>query len=79
MVEKFLARWRPPSHFEEGARPLTEDEVARSITCGPDPEVHAPSRKYVEAGYDEIFVAQVGDDQRGFLDFYSKELRPILA
>ena len=69
-----------PSHFEEGARLVTEDEVARSITCGPDPEVHAEAIvKYVEAGYDEIFVAQVGDDQRGFLDFYSKELRPILA
>ena len=34
--------------------------------------------RYVEAGFDEIFVAQVGDDQRGFLEFWSEELRPTL-
>ena len=68
-----------PAHFEAGAQLVTEDEVARSITCGPDPAVHAEAiRAYAEAGYDEVFIAQVGDDQEGFLDFFAKELRPLL-
>lgn len=68
-----------PSHFEEGSRLVSEDDLVESITCGPDPGVHAEAiSKYVEAGYDEIYIAQVGEDQHGFLDFFSKELRPIL-
>lgn len=68
-----------PAHFEAGAEIVTEDDVARSISCGPDPDVHAKTiMKYVDAGYDEIFIAQVGDDQLGFLDFFRKELRPLL-
>ena len=62
-----------PAHFEAGAQLVTEDAVAKSIPCGPDPSRHAEViRKYVDAGYDEIFIAQVGDDQRGFLEFFSK-------
>jgi G6PDH family F420-dependent oxidoreductase len=68
-----------PSHFEAGAQLVTEDDVATSISCGPEPEAHAEAiTKYVDAGYDEIFIAQVGGDQHGFLDFFAKELRPIL-
>ena len=68
-----------PAHFEAGSQLVTEDDVARSIPCGPDPAVHAPQvRAYADAGDDEIFIAQVGDDQEGFLDFFAKELRPLL-
>jgi len=69
-----------PSHFEAASQLVTEEDVASSIPCGPDPEVHAQAiSKYVEAGYDEIFISQIGDDQRGFLDFFASELRPILG
>jgi G6PDH family F420-dependent oxidoreductase len=68
-----------PAHFEMASELVTEDKVAESISCGPDPDVHAAAiRKYVDAGYDEVFIAQVGDDQRGFLDFFHRELRPRL-
>lgn len=68
-----------PAHFEAGAQLVTEDDVAKSISCGPDPLEHLDAiRRYVAAGYDEIFIAQVGSDQRGFLDFFQKELRPLL-
>lgn len=68
-----------PVHFEAASENVTEDQVAESISCGPDPEVHAAAiRTYVDAGYDEVYIAQVGDDQRSFLDFYHRELRPRL-
>ncbi|HEY3941673.1 MAG TPA: TIGR03557 family F420-dependent LLM class oxidoreductase [Acidimicrobiales bacterium] len=68
-----------PAHFEAGSQLVTEDMVAETIPCGPDPERHLDAiRPYVDAGYDEIFVAQVGEDQRGFLDFWHRQLRPLL-
>lgn len=68
-----------PAHFEAGAELVTEDQMAESISSGPDPDAHVEAiRPYVEAGFDEVFIAQVGPDQQGFLEFYDQELRPRL-
>ncbi len=71
---------RTPAHFEQASSLVTEDQVAESIVCGPDPERHvAAIEQYFEAGFDEVYVCQVGDDQEGFFDFYRRELRPRLT
>jgi hypothetical protein len=31
------------------------------------------------AGFDEVYISQVGDDQAGFFDFYQRELLPRLS
>jgi G6PDH family F420-dependent oxidoreductase len=69
-----------PAHFEQASELVTEDKVAEAIACGPDPEVHAAAiRKYLDAGFDQIFINQVGSDQAGFFRFYQEELAPLLA
>jgi G6PDH family F420-dependent oxidoreductase len=69
-----------PAHFQQASSLVTEDQVAESIVCGPDPERHvAAIEEYLEAGFDEVYVSQVGPDQQGFFDFYRSELRPRLA
>ncbi len=35
-------------------------------------------RQYVDAGFERIAVVQVGDDQEGFLRFWTKEVLPRL-
>ena len=66
-----------PAHFEQAAQNVTPDDVAESITCGPDPERHVQAvREYLDAGFDEVYVSQVGPDQQGFLDFYRREVLP---
>ena len=66
-----------PAHFAQAAQLVTEDAVARAVVCGPDPERHAAEiRRYAEAGYDHVYVHQVGPDQEGFLDFYRREVLP---
>jgi coenzyme F420-dependent glucose-6-phosphate dehydrogenase len=66
-----------PSHFEQAAEMVDEDAVAEVVVCGPDPEAHlAGIRKFVEAGYDCVYVHQVGPDQEGFFDFYEREVLP---
>jgi G6PDH family F420-dependent oxidoreductase len=68
-----------PEHFESVAELVTEDQVADSVTCGPDPERHLTAiRKYAKAGYDHICVHQVGKDQKEFFEFYAKEILPEL-
>ncbi|HEX4218874.1 MAG TPA: TIGR03557 family F420-dependent LLM class oxidoreductase [Acidimicrobiales bacterium] len=69
-----------PKHFREAASLVTEGMVADNVTCGPDPERHvAAIAAYLEAGFDEVYVNQIGDDQRGFCEFYRTELSPRLG
>ena len=35
--------------------------------------------KYLDAGYDRIFINQIGPDQEGFFRFFTDELVPALA
>ncbi|MDP9354974.1 MAG: TIGR03557 family F420-dependent LLM class oxidoreductase [Chloroflexota bacterium] len=66
-----------PAHFEQAVQIVTEEQVAESIVCGPDPERHiAKLREYVDAGFDHVYVHQVGPDQEGFLRFYEREVLP---
>jgi coenzyme F420-dependent glucose-6-phosphate dehydrogenase len=69
-----------PAHFEQAAELVTEEMVAEKIACGPDPERHVEFvRRFADAGYDHVFLHQVGPDQEGFLRFYEQELAPRLA
>lgn len=68
-----------PAHFEQAAELVTPDQLAEKIPCGPDPERHlATIRSYLDAGFDEVHLGQIGDDQAGFLDFFTTELAPRL-
>lgn len=69
-----------PSHFEAAASIVTEEMVGDVIACGPDPERHVKAiSEYLDAGFDEVYVNQIGPEQVGFFDFFTKELRPRLG
>jgi G6PDH family F420-dependent oxidoreductase len=64
-----------PSHFEEAAAMVDEDAVAEAVVCGPDPDAHlAGIRRFADAGFDHVYVHQVGPEQDGFMDFYAREI-----
>jgi len=68
-----------PQHFEQASQLVTEEKVAESIVCGPDPEKHiAQIRKYRDAGIECVYVHQVGPDQEGMIRFYAREVMPKL-
>ena len=55
---------------------MSEEMTAGVIVCGPDPERHVRAiSEYLDAGFDEVYINQIGADQQGFFDFYSRELR----
>jgi G6PDH family F420-dependent oxidoreductase len=69
-----------PSHFEQAASIVTEEMVAEKVSCGPDPERHvAAIQKYFDAGFEEVYVNQIGSDWVGFLDFYQREMKSRLG
>jgi G6PDH family F420-dependent oxidoreductase len=68
-----------PATFEQAAK-LVRDEDMQVIPLGPDPEQHLASiREYFDAGYDHVYVHQIGPDQEGFFRFYEQEVLPKLG
>jgi hypothetical protein len=68
-----------PRHFDQATGSVSEDQVAKSVACGPDPKPHIELiRKYRNAGYDQVYVHQIGPDQEGFFNFYRQEVIPRL-
>lgn len=69
-----------PRHFEQISTLVTEQMVADSVACGDDVEDHVRTlQAYVDAGFDSVFVSQIGPDQRGFFDFYRTKVLPQLT
>ena len=69
-----------PKHFEQLAQMVTEEQLAESIPCGPDPApVLEQARAYLDAGFDHVYFHQVGPDQQGFIEFATRELLPELT
>lgn len=68
-----------PEHIEQASTLVGRETVAAAGTFGDDPEEHAAAvRAYAEAGFDEVYVAQIGPDQRQFFDAYRSKVLPAL-
>ena len=69
-----------PAHFEQASELLSEDELAEIVACGPDRERHIEMiGRFSEAGFDHVYIHQIGPDQQGFMDFYAGEVFPRLS
>ncbi|MCW2607141.1 MAG: putative dehydrogenase [Frankiales bacterium] len=69
-----------PQHFEQVSSVVTEDMAVGAVAAvGSRVEDFVEGiRPYVEAGFDEVYVSQIGPDQQGFLRFWQDELAPAL-
>lgn len=66
-----------PRYFAQAAAPVREQDLAEKIVLGPDPEQHiAGIQRFVDAGFDHVFIHQIGPDQGGFFRFYEREVLP---
>jgi coenzyme F420-dependent glucose-6-phosphate dehydrogenase len=69
-----------PAQFEDATELLSEDDMAEIVACGPDPERHLEMiGRFSEAGFDHLYVHQIGPDQQGFMDFYAREILPRVS
>jgi G6PDH family F420-dependent oxidoreductase len=66
-----------PEHFQQASSLVTPDMMP--TPAGPDPDVHVEGlTKFLDAGYDELYVQQIGPDQDGFFAFYADNVLPRL-
>jgi G6PDH family F420-dependent oxidoreductase len=64
-----------PAHFEAAAELVEPDDLAESMPLGPDPDRYLDEiKQFEDAGYDHVYIHQVGPDQNGFLQFAQREL-----
>jgi G6PDH family F420-dependent oxidoreductase len=66
-----------PEHFEQASELVTEEMLAEDTPCGPDVEKHVEAiQAYAEAGFDELYVNQIGPGQDAFFEAYREHVLP---
>jgi len=68
-----------PKFFEQACELVEQEDVreSESLVTDPDPATHVENlREFVDAGYDHVYVHQVGPNQEQFLEFYEDEILP---
>jgi G6PDH family F420-dependent oxidoreductase len=70
---------RTPEHFEHATSTVTPEHIGSTLPCGPDLQIHVDGlSKYVDAGFDEIVISQIGPLQDEFFRFAQEEFLPAL-
>jgi G6PDH family F420-dependent oxidoreductase len=68
-----------PRHFEQASQLVTEQMTRESVACGPDPGEHLEALEpYVDAGFDDLYVANMGPHYEECIRMYGDEILPRL-
>jgi len=68
-----------PRHFEQATELVTEEQIGKAVVCGDDVKRHVEAiRAYAEAGFDEVYVSQIGPEQEAFFAAYADRVLPEL-
>ena len=68
-----------PRHFEQASELVTEQSTRDSVPAGPDPDVHIEGLvEYLDTGYDEVYVANMGPHYLDMIEFYGRDVLPAV-
>jgi G6PDH family F420-dependent oxidoreductase len=66
-----------PEHFEQASSLVRMESTRDSVVAGDDPAAHLEQiTSYRDAGYDALYVANMGPHYREMIEFYGKEVLP---
>jgi G6PDH family F420-dependent oxidoreductase len=66
-----------PAHFEQAVQLVTPEKVKEGTVVGPDVDPYlAKIDEFAQAGFDHIYIHQIGPDQEGFIRFAEREILP---
>ncbi len=70
---------KTPELIEHAAEHVRPEDVATDVVCSADPAAHrARIEEYLQAGFDHVYLHQIGPDQEGFFEMCETELLPKL-
>jgi G6PDH family F420-dependent oxidoreductase len=70
---------RTVQDFEDAVELVTPEMVAKSMPCGPDATAIVDAAEdAIDAGVDHLYFHQIGPDQEGFMELWTKTLRQRL-
>ncbi len=68
-----------PRHFEQASTLVTPEMTGESVVCGREPKEHIEAfGPYLDAGFDEIYVANMGPHYAQMITLYRDEVIPVL-
>ncbi len=68
-----------PEHFEQATELVTEEMTQKSVVAGNDPADHLKQvTSYADAGYDELYIANMGPHFKEMIAFYGEQVIPEL-
>ena len=68
-----------PKHFEQVSELVTEEMTRESVTAGKDVGTHVEEfQTYAAAGFDEIYISNMGENYRQFFELYRDEVLPAV-
>jgi G6PDH family F420-dependent oxidoreductase len=66
-----------PEHFEQASELVTLESTRGSVVAGSDVSAHVEQvHQYRDAGYDELYVANMGPHHQGMIEFYGEHVLP---
>jgi G6PDH family F420-dependent oxidoreductase len=69
-----------PRHFEQAGQLVRPEMMREAFVCGNDPDQHLEMiKKYADAGFDEVYVANTGPHLDGFFRLYARQVIPRLV
>ncbi|WP_102509035.1 TIGR03557 family F420-dependent LLM class oxidoreductase [Sanguibacter massiliensis] len=71
---------RSPFEFEQIAKLVRPEDFEGRMVISADPDVHrANIQKYVDLGFDRIYLHNVGRNQREWIDVFARDVLPKLS
>lgn len=66
-----------PHHFEQAVKNVSEEDVSKTVVTGNDPQQYLECiQKYVDAGFDHVYLNQTGPNQEAFIGFAERGFFP---
>ncbi len=64
-------------HFEAASKLVTKEDIRKHWVLGPDSQPFIESlQKYIDAGFEQVVIHDIGPDQESFLRFAEREIIP---
>jgi G6PDH family F420-dependent oxidoreductase len=71
---------RTPALFEQASSIVDVETATKGVPCGPNVDkIVEAVQEYADAGFDRLYISQMGPQQEEFFSMFARELEPVLA